>query len=128
MIENSHATKNPLRPTSPAIAASFPMITPGGSQCVSGASARNRKIDIVIAVSLFVSSRSVWLRKSAARQAAKRRLPAGFRHSGDQPLRSELAEREPRDLETPNERATASRHLTTVHHACRAGVARKLRQ
>src|ERR1051326_3316763 len=129
MIANSHATKNPFKPTSAAIVKSFKTITPGESHCVTGTSASgkpNCKIDI-----MFCSGGRVArsLADDCSRHGCRyTKLPAGLRHARDQSLRGELAKREPRDFEPANERAAAARHFATVHHSRRAGVARKLRQ
>src|SRR6266404_7407766 len=131
MIANSQATKNPLSPTSAAIVKSFAAITPGESHCVTGASAKKPKIDMFIAVSLLVSSRSV-LRPLIARRDRQRNgyrfLPAGLRHTRNHSLRSKLAECEARHLEATNKRSAAARHFAAVHHSRRAGVAWKLSQ
>ncbi len=73
-------------------------------------------------------SPAVWRTIAADTAAATAILPAGFRYTRDQTLGRELAKGEPRDLESPNEGAAAARHQATVHHTCRAGVARKLSQ
>src|SRR2546430_5852524 len=129
MIENSHATKNPFSATNAAITASFPTMIQGASHCVTIASASGR-IEIRKFIAVVASLRDAHRDAVGAFRVAKRLqiLPAGLRHAGDQPLRGELAKRQPRDLEPANERAAATRHFATVHHPRRAGVARKLRQ
>src|SRR5882762_7843938 len=117
MIANSHATKNPFNPTSAAMVKSFAMMTPGGSHCVTAASASGN-----------ISKEFILRARAAHPKSDLWSLPAGLRHARDQSLRGELAKRQPRDLEPANERAAAARHFATVHHPRRAGVARKLGQ
>src|SRR6267378_1146079 len=117
MIANSHATKNPFKPTSAAMVRSFAMMTPGESHCVTSASARgNIWKEFILRARAAHPKSDLWS------------LPAGLRHARDQSLRGELAKRQPRDLEPANERAAAARHFATVHHPRRASVAGKLRQ
>src|SRR6266478_5302745 len=117
MIANSQATKNPFNPTSAAITASLKMMTPGGSHCVTGASASGSiNKEFILRARAAHPKIDLWI------------LPAGLRHAWDESLRGELAKRQPRDFEPPDERAAAAGHFATVHHPRRAGVARKLRQ
>src|SRR5437660_5745820 len=117
MIANSHATKNPFKPTSAAITASLPMIMAGGSHCVTSASASGS-----------INKEFILRARAAHPKSDLWNLPAGLRHARDQSLGREFAKRQPRDFEPANERTAAARHLATVHHPRRAGVARKLRQ
>src|SRR5256885_16342233 len=117
MIANSHATKNPFKPTSAAMVKSFAMMMPGVSHCVTGASASGS-----------INKEFILRARAAHPKSDLWSLPAGLRHARDQSLRGELAKRQPRDFEPANERAAAARHFATVHHPRRAGVARKLRQ
>src|SRR5262249_17297320 len=119
MMANSHATKNPLSPTSAAIVNSFAMMTPGESHCVTGTSASGK----------IWSNKEFILRARATHPKSDLwSLPAGLRHARDQSLRSELAKGESRDFEPAYERAAAARHFATVYHPRRAGVAWKLGQ
>src|SRR5205085_5995923 len=117
MIANSHATKNPFRPTNAAMVSNLPMMMAGRSHSVTtSAASKGIKKEFILRTRAAHPKSDLWT------------LPAGFCHARDQSLRGELAKREARDLEPANERAAASRHFATVHHAARAGVARKLRQ
>src|SRR5437773_10987122 len=117
MIANSQATKNPFKTTSATIVASLPRMMAGGSHSVTGASASGN-----------ISKEFILRARAAHPKSDLWSLPAGLRHARDQSLRGELAKREPRDFEPTNERATTTRHFTTVHHPRRAGVTRKLGQ
>src|SRR5437660_7463599 len=117
MIANSHATKNPFKPTSAAITASLPTMMAGGSHCVTSASASgNINKEFILRARAAHPKSDLW------------NLPAGLRHARDQSLGGELAKGQPRDFEPANKCTAAAGHFTTVHHSRRAGVARKLRQ
>src|SRR5437660_4044278 len=117
MIANSHATKNPFKPTRPTMIANLPMTTAGESHCVIAASASGN-----------ISKEFILRARAAHPKSDLWSLPAGLRHARDQSLRGELAKRQPRDFESANEGAAAARYLATVHHSRRTGVARKLGQ
>src|SRR5206468_2224189 len=97
-----------------AITASLKMMTPGESHCVTGISASGSiNKEFILRARASHPKSDLWI------------LPAGLRHARDQTLRGELAKRQPRDFKPANECAAAARHLATVHHPRRAGVARK---
>src|SRR5450432_876991 len=64
----------------------------------------------------------------ASETGAVELLPARLCHAGDEPRGSQFTKNEPRNFETPDERAPAAADLAAVHHACRAGIARQLRK
>src|SRR5919198_428597 len=110
MIANSHATKNPFKPTSPAMIANLPIITAGGAPFVAAAAA-----------SANIKEEFILRARAAHPKSDLRNLPAGLRHARDQSLRGELAKGESRDFESANERAATARYFATVHHPRRAG-------
>src|SRR5437773_1332889 len=55
-------------------------------------------------------------------------LPARLGYARDEPLRGQLAEREPRNLEPPNEGTPAPGDFAAVYHSHRAGIAWQLRE
>src|SRR5437762_13953134 len=53
-------------------------------------------------------------------------LPARLGYARDEPLRRQLAEGKPRNLEPPHQGAPARGDFAAVHDAGRAGIARQL--
>src|SRR2546423_1595931 len=104
-MANSHATKNPFRPTSAAMITSFPNRTAGGSHCWTMASA--------IAKPLNPEDKRRFMDRIQlpASESPPESLPAGFGYARDEPLRRQLAEGEARNLKPPNESAAPAGHL-----------------
>src|SRR5688572_29487105 len=118
---NSAATKKPLRKTRSAMAPSRRSITPGGSHCWEMASARGTAARKTKDKG-FMERMRAW--HPDTRRAGS--LPARFGHTRDEPARGELAERQARNLEPANKRATAAADFATIDHPGGAGIARKL--
>src|SRR5438270_1664009 len=119
-MANSHATKKPLSPTSAAMAASLPSNTVGESQCsliasAMGDVARNKNKKFIARV-----------QPVHPRPCRDRTLPARFRYARDEPLRSQLAKRETRNLEPAKKRAAPTRNFTAVYDTAGSCIGRQL--
>ena len=63
-----------------------------------------------------------------AKQLELQKLPARLGYARNKALRGQLAEGEPGNFEPADESAAATAHLTTIDHACGAGISRELRE
>src|SRR5438046_10631849 len=119
---NSHATKKPLSPTSAAIVAILPIKTPGESQCSL----------IVSAMGVVVRNKNrkfiTRMQPHASGTPSSRNLPARFGYASDEPLRSQLAKGETRNLKPSNKCPPPPRNFAAVHDPGGACVARQVRE
>src|SRR5882724_7675214 len=119
---NSAATKKPFNATSAPIVANFAITIGAESQCslivsAMGAVMRNKNRKFIAR-----------MQPLASRTPSSRNLPARFGYARDEPLRSQFAKSETRNLKPANKRASSPGNFTAVHHPGGARVARQVRE